>query len=119
MFSTSFTPIVITTIVGNAYKYYDCYSRYGDCMTTIQVSEERHIELRKIKGSLLATNGKERSFDETIGELVDFWKGWHDIIKDYSGVIDTIKQKKGLPNLPKTLEHILIEFSGMYKEEGS
>ena len=85
-------------------------------MTTIQVSEKRHIELRKIKGSLLAVNGKERSFDETIGELVTFWNEWRETIDTYSGVIDTIRQKKGLPDLPKTLEHIIIEFSGLYKQ---
>jgi len=43
-------------------------------MTTIHISEETHKELKKIKGSLMATNGKERSFDEIISELVEFWK---------------------------------------------
>jgi len=46
-------------------------------MTTIQVSQETHIELKKIKGSLLAANGRERSFDEVIGELIAFWKENH------------------------------------------
>ena len=46
-------------------------------MTTIHVSEETHIKLRKIKGSLLAANGRERSFDEVIRELIAFWKENH------------------------------------------
>jgi len=45
-------------------------------MTTIQVSEaeETHLELRKIKGELLAKNGKERSFDEIIRFLIDHYR---------------------------------------------
>jgi len=43
-------------------------------MTTIQVSEETHLELRKIKGELLAKNGKERSFDEIIQLLIEHYK---------------------------------------------
>ena len=43
-------------------------------MTTISISEETHTELRKIKGSLMATNGKERSFDEVISKLIESWK---------------------------------------------
>jgi len=46
-------------------------------MTTIQVSEETHVELNKIKGSMQAENGKERSFDEIIKELIAFWKEKH------------------------------------------
>jgi predicted CopG family antitoxin len=43
-------------------------------MTTVHISEETHKELKKIKGSLMATNGKERSFDEVINELITFYK---------------------------------------------
>ena len=43
-------------------------------VTTIQVSEETHLELRKIKGELLAKNGRERSFDEVIKFLIDHYK---------------------------------------------
>jgi len=46
-------------------------------MTTVHISEETHIELKKIKGSLLASNGQERSFDEIIKELIVFWKEKH------------------------------------------
>jgi len=43
-------------------------------MTTISITDETHIELRKIKGELMASNGKERSFDDIIMELVRHWK---------------------------------------------
>ena len=43
-------------------------------MTTISISEETHRELRKIKGSLMVTNGKERSFDAVISKLIESWK---------------------------------------------
>jgi len=43
-------------------------------MTTISITEETHTELRKIKGQLMALNGKERSFDEVIMELIEHWK---------------------------------------------
>ena len=43
-------------------------------LTTVKISEETHIELKKIKGSLLAKNGRERSFDEIIRELIVCWK---------------------------------------------
>jgi len=43
-------------------------------MTTIHISEETHRELRKIKGELMASNGKERSFDDVILELIKHWK---------------------------------------------
>lgn len=43
-------------------------------MTTISISEETHTELRKIKGRLMASNGKERSFDDVIMELIRRWK---------------------------------------------
>jgi len=46
-------------------------------MTTIQISKETHMELNKIKGTMLAKNGKERSFDEIIKELITFWKEKH------------------------------------------
>jgi predicted CopG family antitoxin len=43
-------------------------------MTTISITEETQTELRKIKGQLMASNGKERSFDDVIMELVKHWK---------------------------------------------
>jgi len=43
-------------------------------MTTISITEETQIELRKIKGQLMASNGKERSFDDVIMELIKHWK---------------------------------------------
>lgn len=43
-------------------------------MTTIHISEETHLELKKIKGTFLAANGKERSFDEIIQKLIKTWK---------------------------------------------
>jgi len=43
-------------------------------VTTIRISEETHLELRKIKGELLAKNGKERSFDEIIKLLIEHYK---------------------------------------------
>ena len=42
-------------------------------MTTIQVSEKTHLELKKIKGKLLAENGKVRSFDEIIALLIEHY----------------------------------------------
>lgn len=43
-------------------------------MTTISITEETQTELRKIKGQLMASNGKERSFDDVIAELIRHWK---------------------------------------------
>ncbi|MCK4668652.1 hypothetical protein KAT21_00840 [Candidatus Bathyarchaeota archaeon] len=43
-------------------------------MTTISITDETHIELRKIKGELMASNGKDRSFDDIIIELIRHWK---------------------------------------------
>jgi len=43
-------------------------------MTTIHISEETHKELKKIKGELMAKNGRERSFDEVVLELIKFWR---------------------------------------------
>jgi len=43
-------------------------------MTTIQVSEETHTELKKIKGELLAKNGRERTFDEIIRFLIEHYR---------------------------------------------
>jgi len=43
-------------------------------LTTIKISEETHIELKKIKGSLLVKNGCERSFDDIIRALITCWK---------------------------------------------
>ena len=43
-------------------------------MTTISITDETHIELRKIKGELMASNGKDRSFDNIIMELIRHWK---------------------------------------------
>jgi predicted CopG family antitoxin len=43
-------------------------------MTTISITEETQTELRKIKGQLMASDGKERSFDDVIMELIKDWK---------------------------------------------
>jgi predicted CopG family antitoxin len=43
-------------------------------MTTISITEETQTELRKIKGQLMASDGKERSFDDVIMELIKHWK---------------------------------------------
>ncbi|MCW3993549.1 MAG: antitoxin VapB family protein [Candidatus Bathyarchaeota archaeon] len=43
-------------------------------MTTISITEETQTELRKIKGQLMASDGKERSFDDVIMELIEHWK---------------------------------------------
>jgi predicted CopG family antitoxin len=43
-------------------------------MTTISITEETQTELRKIKGQLMASDGKERSFDNVIMELIKDWK---------------------------------------------
>lgn len=43
-------------------------------MTTIAITEQTHTELRKIKGQLMAANGRERSFDDVIMELIRNWK---------------------------------------------
>jgi len=47
-------------------------------MTTIHISEQTHKELKKIKGELMAKNGKERSFDDVVLELIKFWKEKHE-----------------------------------------
>ena len=43
-------------------------------VVTISISAVTHKELRKIKGRLMSVNGKERSFDEVIDELIKFWR---------------------------------------------
>ena len=43
-------------------------------MTTISITEKTQTELRKIKGQLMASDGKERSFDDVIMELIKHWK---------------------------------------------
>jgi len=43
-------------------------------VTTISITEETQTELRKIKGQLMASNGKERSFDDVIMALIKHWK---------------------------------------------
>jgi predicted CopG family antitoxin len=43
-------------------------------MPNIAVSRKAHTELQKIKGEFMAHNGKERSFDDVILELVRRWR---------------------------------------------
>ncbi len=43
-------------------------------MTTIHISTETQKELRKIKGQLMASNGREKSFEDVIAELIKNWK---------------------------------------------
>ena len=42
--------------------------------TSIQVYESTKRELTKIKGELESKNGKTRSLDEVIMELIKFWR---------------------------------------------
>jgi predicted CopG family antitoxin len=46
-------------------------------MPNIAISKKAHTELQKIKGEFMATNGKERSFDDVIMELVRQWRAAH------------------------------------------
>jgi len=41
---------------------------------TLKISEETHRLLTKVKGELTARDGKLKTFDETIAELIDFWR---------------------------------------------
>jgi len=43
-------------------------------MKTLKISDSIHEELTRIKGQLIARNGKVKSYDETIAELIKFWK---------------------------------------------
>ncbi len=43
-------------------------------MPNIAISKKAHTELQKIKGEFMAQNGKDRSFDDVIMELVKRWK---------------------------------------------
>ena len=45
--------------------------------TTIKISEETHNELNKIKGYFLIKDGKEKSFNEVIKEILTFWRNQH------------------------------------------
>jgi len=41
--------------------------------TTIQITQTTRLELMKIKGELLKKDGVERTFDDTIQELIFYW----------------------------------------------
>jgi len=41
--------------------------------TTVSVSEETLKRLNKVKGMLMAQNGKSRSLEEVINELIDYY----------------------------------------------
>jgi len=41
--------------------------------TTIQITQATRLELLKIKGELLRKDGVERTFDDTIQELIFYW----------------------------------------------
>jgi len=41
---------------------------------TLKISEETHKLLTKVKGELTARDGEIKTFDETIAELIDFWR---------------------------------------------
>ena len=43
-------------------------------MKTIRIEDQTHIELSKVKGELTIRNGKTKSYDETIKELILVWK---------------------------------------------
>lgn len=42
--------------------------------TSIQIYESTRKELTKVIGELQSKNGKKRSYDEAIGELIKFWR---------------------------------------------
>jgi len=73
-----FSPVVfvvfIIIIVRKPYIFFVFIVFVVVVMVTISISEETHTELRKIKGHLMASNGKERSFDDVIMELINLWK---------------------------------------------
>jgi hypothetical protein len=41
---------------------------------TLKISDNLHIELTKVKGELTAATGKEATYENTITELIKFWK---------------------------------------------
>jgi hypothetical protein len=43
--------------------------------TTINVSEETKRKLTAIKGKLMHENGKNRSLDDVIAELINYFEG--------------------------------------------
>ena len=43
-------------------------------MRTIQVANETHDELWKIKLALMTESGKNKSYDDVIGALIELWK---------------------------------------------
>lgn len=43
-------------------------------LKTLKIKEETHRELTKIVGELQARNGKIKSFDDAIIELIRSWK---------------------------------------------
>jgi predicted CopG family antitoxin len=43
-------------------------------LKTIRIAEETHTELTKVKGELTRRNGKSKSYDQTIMELIDSWQ---------------------------------------------
>jgi len=43
-------------------------------MKTLKISDSVHEELTRIKGQLIARNGKTKSYSDAIAELIQFWK---------------------------------------------
>ena len=43
-------------------------------MKTIRIEDQTHIELSKVKGELTIRNGKTKSYDNVITELILLWR---------------------------------------------
>jgi hypothetical protein len=49
-------------------------SDIGTDMKTLKIQDETHTELTRIVGELTARNGSQKTYDETIMELIQFWR---------------------------------------------
>jgi len=65
----------------NMYKYFYWVENYkyitSVCllnMKSIKISDESYVSLVKLKANLTSKNGKIRTFDEAIQELLNFYK---------------------------------------------
>jgi len=54
------------------YKY--VLSVFSLNMKSLKISDESYVSLVKLKANLTAKNGKIRTFDEAIQELLNFYK---------------------------------------------
>ena len=65
---------------GKSYIYgFHTVQRYGmsEKRTSIQVYEPTRKELIRVRGELESENGKRRSLDDVILELIKFWREKH------------------------------------------